>query len=269
MAGRSPEQGWHLTLIDHHFLWTADAIRPADLSSKLRDIMLARDNQIEDVNFQKVVPNRFVIEVNAENYSQNFQPIEPRVTAQWRQGLLSDLEMANSRQGRREYHFAGRVSVQVRPGDGLAPNQARVFCQIERDVPGAGASALPAELFLPAGLELVPDGKTWRLHRGTVTLGRDESCDIVLDMPAVRERRLVSAQHAYLRCDERSYVLFDGSPSGRESTNGTFVNLQRVPPHGTALKDGDEILLAAVRASDPRTDTPGVAVLRFKLEAAR
>ncbi len=261
-----PDEQWRMSLVELRFLWTKDPIRPADLSHKLRDIMLAKNNLIEDVEYHKVVPNRFFIELNPDNFAKNYQPIQKRVILQWEEKLLGDLERANTRQGRREYNFAGRVEIQIRPADGLGVNQARIYYQVGWQSQNLGSQLLPPELLLPASLELLPGGKRWRLHRGIVTIGRDPDNDVILDGSEVQARRLVSGQHAILECGEMKFILHDGSPAGRPSTNGTYVNLKRVGPEGALLKDGDLILLAATQPANPRPDTPGVAVLRFAME---
>ena len=227
-----PEEGWRVRLVELRFLWAKDPIRPADLSHRLRDIMFSKNSQIEDADYHKVVPNRFLIELNPDNFAKNFQPIQSRVVAQWREKLLDDLEKANARQGRREYNFAGRVEIEIRPTGGLAPNQARIHYQVGWMRPQAGSQPLPPDLLLPAWLELVPGGKRWRLHRGIVTIGREPGVDVLLEGAEIQARRLVSAQHAYIVCDEQKMVLRDGSPGGRPSTNGTFVNLKRIGPEG-------------------------------------
>ena len=102
------------------------------------------------------------------------------------------------------------------------------------------------------------------LRTGLITLGRDPACDVFLDMYRVQELRLVSGQHAYLHCSSEAYRLFDGSPSGQRSINGTFVNNRPVPASGQLLRDGDLVILAAVRPQAPSLDTPGVVGLRFR-----
>jgi hypothetical protein len=262
----TPKDQWRVSLVELRFLWAKDPIRPADLSHKLRDIMLAKNNLIEDAEYQKVVPNRFLIELNPDNFTKNYQPIQKRVIQQLQEKLLSDLERANTRQGRREYNFAGRVEIQIGATEGLGQNQARIYYQVGWQNQNRSSQLLPPELLLPAFLELVPGGKRWRLHRGIVTIGRDPENDVILDHAEIQARRLISGQHASIECGERKFVLHDGSPAGRPSTNGTYLNLKRVGPEGALLKDGDLILLAALQPSTPRPDTPGVAVLRFTLE---
>jgi len=84
-----------------------------------------------------------------------------------------------------------------------------------------------------------------------------------LDVPHVREKRLISSRHATIHCHSGQCRLFDGSPDGRRSANGTYVNGRRVPPEGHDLRDGDVIILAALDPDNPRPDLPGVVGLVF------
>ncbi len=99
-----------------------------------------------------------------------------------------------------------------------------------------------------------------------MSIGRDTNADISVSDPVVREKRLVSGHHATLRVENGAIKLYDGTPDGKPSLNGTYVNYRRVPPTGIALQNGDIIILASVDPETPRTDTPGVITLRFWLE---
>ena len=285
--------------------WLNHAIRPADIGGDLRDAMLTRENMLEDVNYQKVTPNHYVVEVSADNYARQFQPIEGQVLRQWRERLMEDLVTANSRQGRREFRFGGRLRLEIRPAADLKDNEARILSRIEPDAPLQAASAArgpraqgvnpppaarphvvapihPSQTRPPAGmavqpggpppqaapasaayLELAPTGQRWTLYPGVNTIGRAESCQIYLNSPVIQEKRLVSGQHAYIVFESGVCILHDGSPDGRPSSNGTFVNLRRVPQGGYRLQNGDAIVLAALDPLFPRSDTPGVATLYF------
>jgi pSer/pThr/pTyr-binding forkhead associated (FHA) protein len=109
-------------------------------------------------------------------------------------------------------------------------------------------------------------GQRWFLRQGNTTIGRDPSNNIPLDMPIVREKRLVSGKHAYIRAAGSVFDLFDGDPSGKPSVNGTFVNQRLVPPSGARLQEGDLITLAALDPLHPRLDTPGVVSFRFRMD---
>lgn len=295
--------------------WLNHPIRPADIGGALRDVMLARENMLEDVNYLKVVPNHFIIEVSETNYVRQFRPIEGSIVQQWRERLLEDLVTANSRQGRKEFRFGGRLRMEVRPARDLRENEARVLSRIEPDAPHPGTArgveqppliqagqlsppqqarphvappihpqqgqGVPSTRPKPPGqlpvggppqgaspvrsafLELVPTGERWAIYPGSNTIGRSESCQIYLDIPVVQEKRLVSGQHAYIIFQGGACILFDGSPDGRPSANGTYVNLRRVAPGGYRLQNGDAIVLAAVDPLYPRSDTPGVVTFYF------
>ena len=233
-------------------------IQPADVSRQLQKAMFADENLLEDVNYGLVVANDYLVELNGDHYNRHYRPIEQQVTDQWRDRLLDGLNTANSRHGTKKYHFGGRVRVQIRPATDLAANEVRIRCQVDPDA----AALRPAAL--TACLEQLPDGRRWMLHEGMVTIGRDEACDVYLDLPLIQQRRRVSGRHATIRCENGRCTLYDGVPGGNPSVNGSFVNGRRVPPAGIELHDGDLIVLAALDPARPMPDTPGAAGLIFR-----
>lgn len=259
MSANSPGDGWQVRLIKPRLGLLAQANGPAEVSDVLCETMLARENQLEDAEYKKSVPNQFVVELSPALYARHYAPLEKVICQQWRERLLNHLATANSRQGRREYRFAGQVVVEIRAAPDLEPGQFRIRSRLQAEAPDN-----PLPVLLPACLELLPAGKPWRLRAGIVTMGREPACDIFLDMPRVQELRLVSGQHAYLQCLPEAYRVFDGAPNGLPSVNGTFVNSWPVPPGGQLLHDGDILILAALRPQAPSLDTPGVVGLRFR-----
>ncbi|HUS17611.1 MAG TPA: FhaA domain-containing protein [Chloroflexia bacterium] len=255
-----PAAGWQVRLLKPRHGLLAQALRAAELGGALGEVMLARANVVEDAQFQKIVPNEFVIELPPDDFELSYAPIQGEVTAQWREQLLNLLTTTNSRQGRREYRFGGQVGVAVRAAADLAPGFARILSRLRIDAPVVEAQSGP----LPACLELLPDGRRWPLRAGVLTLGRDPGSDLVFDMPQVQDLRLVSSQHAYLRCAAGVYRLFDGAPDGTPSVNGTYINRQKVPRDGQLLQDGDIVILAALNPAAPLLNTPGVVGLRFR-----
>ena len=232
-----------------------EAVRPADVQRRLEAAMFDPDNLLEDARYSQVVPNDFTVELEEGNYERQFRQIEQRLTEQWRVRLLEALDTANQRQGRRQYQFGGPVRVSLRPGAGVAPAEVRIRCRIAPETRVAPT---------PAGcLQLLPNGRAWPLLPGTLTLGRHETSDIYLDAGNTRQPPLISAHHAYLLVTDTEARLFDGSPSGRPSLNGTFVNGQRVPASGHALKPGDVVVLAPLNPKDPQPDGSGVFALQF------
>jgi hypothetical protein len=255
------------------------------VGNELCDVLLSRENLLEDVHYQKVAPNRFKVELNSENYARNYQPLLARVIQQWQARMLECLATANSRLGRKEYILAGGIHIEVLPAFDLKAHQARIFSQIRPDQPAqaapqagvrvasgpqpgprpTGPAPVPTAQVQPltAYLEQFPGGRRWALYPGVMTIGRQDTCDIHLDSPEVHERRLISSQHAFLHCDAQHVRVFDGTPGGRPSLNGTYVNRQRVFAEGYELREGDLITLAAANPADPRPEAPGVVSFRF------
>ena len=261
MSAATPERGWQVRLLKPRQGILGQPIRPAEVGEALCDAMLASENLVEDAQYQKICPSEFVVEVPPDDYAHGYAPLEPGLAQQWRERLLNHLTTSNSRQGRREYRFAGQVAVAIRAAADLAAGQVRIRSRLSRD---GAAPETAAQAVLPGCLELLPDGKRWPLPAGLVTIGRDPACAICIDLPRVQELRMVSGQHAYLQCGPGSYRLFDGTPTGAPSVNGTFVNQQPVGAGGQPLQDGDIVILAALRPEAPTLATPGVAGLRFR-----
>jgi hypothetical protein len=223
--------------------------------------MLARENILEDVYYRKIVPNRYIVEVSEGNYNRNYRSIAGQITGQWRSRLLEELTTANSRLGRREYAFGGPVQLDLQPAADLKENQVRIRWLVGTAESGGGASGACLELVSTAG---AGGARRWTLNTGTTSLGRYDVCDIHLDQPEVQEQRLISGQHATLRSEpDGRFRLYDGSPTGKPSRNGTFVNGRRVPPEGWLLQDGDLVLLASPDPLQPRPGAPGTATFTF------
>lgn len=232
-------------------------IQPADVNRQLEKAMLLDENLLEDVNYGRVVPNEYVVELNEDHYEHQYRPIERQVVDQWRDRLLTLLNITNSRYGAKKFHFGGPVQVRLQPVTDLAANEVRVQGHINAAVP------IPQPAAAAACLEQVGGGRRWTLREGVTLVGRDPACDIHLDVPLIQQRRLVSSRHAFLRCEGGRCRLHDGAPGGKPSVNGTYVNGRRILAAGIDLNEGDLIVLAALDPADPRPDTPGVAALIF------
>lgn len=237
----------------------AGPLLPADVNRHLAKAMLARDRMLEDVDYKKVVPNDYIVELNQDNYARNYQPIETEVRERWQAKLLEVLDTANRRLGRQVYKLGGPVRVQVRPRANLSASEVRILAQIRP------ASNLTTMLSASACLELAAQGRRWFLRSGRMTIGRDPQCDIYLDLPPIQQMGLVSGRHAYIVARNGRYRLFDGATNGEPSTNGTFVNNRRVGAEGKELQNGDVLILGALNSTAPRADTPGAVSLRFQL----
>lgn len=237
------------------------AVRPADINRHLEAAMLDRQNLLEDVNYGKIVPNEYLVEVGPETYEHRFRPIANDLTNQWQRRLLDALNTANGRQGSRVYRFGGPVVVHLRPAADVPEDEVRIRSRVNNEQAVAAAVGIPC-------LQRLPRGRSWPLQGSLVTVGRSRQSDIYLDEPEIQERRLVSSQHAYLRCRADRCQLYDGSPDGKPSLNGTYVNGKRLGQEGQQLRDGDVVVLAASDPQHPSPDAPGVAGFVFRASCA-
>jgi len=89
-------------------------------------------------------------------------------------------------------------------------------------------------------------GKTYPLHHNQLNIGRAAGNDVCI------EGALISRQHAQIIRHDSQYYLYD-----RESTNGTYVNGQRIAQH--RLQAGDYITIgdSVLALQTPGTPTPG------------
>jgi predicted component of type VI protein secretion system len=96
----------------------------------------------------------------------------------------------------------------------------------------AGGVALHAETAMLLVVEGFSPGKRVFLEKASLVIGRDETCDLVI------QDRQVSRQHATISLEDDGYIIRDLG-----SKNGTFINGQSLEiPH--LLQDGDEIQIA-------------------------
>lgn len=267
MGQVDPEPRWQNNWIKPRLPWNTQAVRPAEIGDGLCKVMMAQENALEDANYNKVLPNQYVVELSPKNYARNFEPIANNLIQQWRDRLVEHLLTTNSRLGRKEYRLGGLLQIELRTALDVKDSHARILCRVKPDLESVDSTVSPKTEALRkevAFLELINGDRRWPLYPGDNTIGRDEASDIFLDLPKVQEIRLISAQHARIHIENEQYLLFDGTPKGKPSTNGTYLNSQRIHEFGVPLQDGDIIILAAINPRDPRWDTPGVAAFRFK-----
>ncbi len=89
---------------------------------------------------------------------------------------------------------------------------------------------------MPVRLVPVSPGKTIKLDKPVLLIGRNPDCDVIL-----KESRKVSRTHCLIACVENTIVVRDLG-----STNGVWLNSQRVERE-SRLKVGDELSVADVR----------------------
>jgi pSer/pThr/pTyr-binding forkhead associated (FHA) protein len=89
---------------------------------------------------------------------------------------------------------------------------------------------------MPVRLVPVLSGKTIKLDKPVLLIGRNPDCDVIL-----KQSRKVSRTHCLIACVENTIVVRDLG-----STNGVWLNSQRVERE-SRLKVGDELSVADVR----------------------
>ena len=187
-------------------------LEPVELGRRLVRQM-DRDRRVAPSG-QKVVPNVF---------SYRLSPADRARFESFEETLCAELAEAAREHARAEgYGFLGRVHVEI----------------VEDPHLSAGTFELDAVLRAaprgqPIGSLVVPGGRRVPLEVPAVSIGRLDTCDVVLDDPTV------SRNHAEVRREGDGFELVDlGSRNGTR-VNGYGIVRQR-------LADGDELHIGAV-----------------------
>ena len=98
---------WHERLVGSRLPWKSGSIRPADIAEELCRLLLERENLLEDVNYQKITPNYFVVEIEHDNYTRNYRPLEIRILQQWKDRLLDHLKYSEQPPGKNRVPLRG------------------------------------------------------------------------------------------------------------------------------------------------------------------
>ena len=187
-------------------------LEPVELGRRLARQM-DRDRRVGPSG-RRVAPNAF---------SYRLSPADFDRFASFEEALRDELAEAAREHARGEgYAFLGRVQVWLVQDPNLSPGTFELDTEV-RPAPGG----------LPVGSLLVPGSGRVPLEDEAVVIGRQDSCDVVLDDPTV------SRQHAAVRRNGDAFELHDLG-----SRNGTRVNGLGIT--STRLVDGDELLIGAV-----------------------
>ncbi len=163
---------------------------------------------------RRVAPNAFSFRVS---------PADHERFASFEEALCVELAEAAREHARAEsYSFLGRVQVWMVRDPGMSAGSFDLDVEVR---PTAGGGAV--------GTIIAPGGRRVALDEDSVSIGRHESCHVVLNDPTV------SRNHAEVRRDGDGFEVIDlGSRNGTR-VNGYSVLRQR-------LADGDDLLIGAV-----------------------
>ena len=187
-------------------------LEPVELGRRLVRQM-DRDRRVAPSG-QKVAPNVF---------SYRVSPADRARFASFEEALCAELAEAAREHARAErYGFLGRIHVEIVEDPHLSAGTFELDATM-RAAPGGQ----------PIGSLVTPGGRRVPLEVPAVSIGRLDTCDVVLDDPTV------SRNHAEVRRDGEGFELVDlGSRNGTR-VNGYGIVRQR-------LADGDELHIGAV-----------------------
>lgn len=161
------------------------------------------------------VPNVYILQLREEIY-QRYCVIKEQLQAH----LTTFIKRSIFERG---YSSVADVVVEVTEGEPEQESEIEIICHIRREI----------EKDVLAQLK-TPD-KTYEMTSKILTIGRDESNDVVLDSPHV------SAKHARIQQNENGdFILID-----LNSTNGSEVNSLAIT-EPTTIDSGDELTFGDV-----------------------
>lgn len=217
-------------------------LQPVEIGKRLARVMDA-DQVVGPTGVR--VPNIFDVELSSIDFNQ-FRPIQSSV--------IQELETYLARVARdRLFVMASRPIVRLHASDDFKPGEFAVRAQMEDIEPMPAPRSAEAQQVAAAAVPqytrampavapdpmpaprhhasyLVAHGRSFRLERGPISIGRSPDNDIALD-----DRR-ISRRHADLSQIEGRWVVHDLG-----STNGTAVNGRIV--RQAPLRDGDRVSL--------------------------
>jgi len=187
-------------------------LEPVELGRRLVRQM-DRDRRVGPSG-RRVAPNSFTYRLS---------PADRERFTSFEDALLAELAEAAREHARAEsYAFLGQVVVEIVEDGRLSAGSFELQAEM-RAAPGGR----------PVGSLMVPGGRRLPLEDKTVSIGRLDTSDLVLNDPTV------SRTHAEIRRDGDGFEVVDlGSRNGTK-VNGRGVSRQR-------LTDGDDLLIGAV-----------------------
>jgi hypothetical protein len=208
-------------------------LQPVELAKRL----LREMDDAKTVGVHEVwAPNHFVFSMSPED-AERFEQAE--------QALISELkQVVREGAAERGWGLVGPPEIEFQLDRSLSRGRFRCEASLVEGEPepppatggtvgGAVGSGAVGGGMAEGSLTVLEDGhpgRSYRLGRASVTIGRLPECDIVIADPGA------SRQHAQVRFDGERFVVTDLG-----STNGTLVN--DVQTDERALQDGDRVTI--------------------------
>lgn len=187
------------------------SVKPIELGKRIRRVL--EDKKTIGVQGQIIIPNRYVISLSPKDL-ENIESIQESIQREISSSIRDHANDEN-------YHFQGTLTVEIFSNSSLKTGSIEVDGLFEENKGG-----------FPPGSLIDENGKRLIITEQKLSIGRDkESTMQVVDVE-------VSRNHAEIRLLNTSFVLID-----LQSTNGTYVNGQRVQEH--TLQNFDQIKIGS------------------------
>ena len=187
------------------------SVKPIELGKRIRRVL--EDKKTIGVQGQIIIPNRYVISLSLKDL-ENIESIQESIQREISSSIRDHANDEN-------YHFQGTLTVEIFSNSSLKTGSIEVDGLFEENKGG-----------FPPGSLIDENGKRLIITEQKLSIGRDTKSTMqVVDVE-------VSRNHAEIRLLNTSFVLID-----LQSTNGTFVNGQRVQEH--TLQNFDQIKIGS------------------------
>ena len=187
------------------------SVKPIELGKRIRRVL--EDKKTIGVQGQIIIPNRYVISLSPKDL-ENIESIQELIQREISSSIRDHANDEN-------YHFQGTLTVEIFSNSSLKTGSIEVDGLFEENKGG-----------FPPGSLIDENGKRLIITEQKLSIGRDTKSTMqVVDVE-------VSRNHAEIRLLNTSFVLID-----LQSTNGTFVNGQRVQEH--TLQNFDQIKIGS------------------------
>jgi hypothetical protein len=209
-------------------------VQPVEIASALRREIDDRATVVS--RGRTLVPNTFVVELGPADHGR---------LGEWEEALGDELrDVVNEHAGQQQYAFVGPITVKFEEAEDLDTGLFRVRSSTTKDARRAAlqrqeqqqpAQAPPVRA-RPQQVSLEVEGRTEHITSPVTVLGRGTEADVIVDDAGVSRR------HAEIHTDGRRVRVIDLG-----STNGTFVDGERVGERGGELSDGSRITIGRTR----------------------
>jgi hypothetical protein len=211
-------------------------VQPVEIASALKREVDDRATIVS--RGRTLVPNTFVVELGAADHGR---------LGEWEDALGDELrDVVSEHAGQQAYAFVGPITVSFEEAEDLDTGVFRVRSSTTKGRAPAAPQQQMAQQYGQAPVaparsgaqhvSLDVEGRSYQLNSPVTVIGRGAEADVVVDDAGVSRR------HAEVHTDGNRVRVIDLG-----STNGTFVDGERVGANGSPLADGSRITVGRTR----------------------